>query len=90
MQLISGFDQNGRHTQILQDQRGQDAGLNIFADRYNHNVEVADTQRAQRFLIGGICGYGMGYNTGYLLGPLFVGIDSKHIVPHAAERLGYT
>ncbi|MNI61935.1 hypothetical protein D3C73_1172270 [compost metagenome] len=90
VQLILSLDYNQRAAHIFQNKRRENACLDIFPDRHDHDIEVADSERPKRFFIGGIRRYRMSHYIRHRLGMLFVRIDREYVKPHSAERFSHT
>ena len=87
VQVVARLREHLRHAHPLQEQRRQDAGLDVLGDRHHAGVEILKPQLLQRLLVDGVGLDDVREPVRHLLHHAQFGVDAEHVVPCLHELL---
>ena len=88
MLVSDGLRPHGRHLELERERGGEDAGLQVTADRHDDAFELGHGELPQRLLLGRVRTHHVGEQPVVVLHDLLAVVDAEHLgsVRHQLER----
>jgi len=90
MQRIPGLADHPRYLQLRQQQRTEQAGLQIFTLSHDRHIRLIDVQLLEQFLVGAVTLRREGDVIRHLLNTLWIAIDGGDLISQLVQRAGNT